>query len=506
MSAVESHNTVARHAELTAQALLGTDRTGGSTDPRALLRNAAVVSTRAKAGRALKRRAAVIPPCPEDPLPPVNQACAQTLRGLLAGKNSEFDTYLIQEWAELAIAHGRRAPDELVGVLLAWLTNHRFPQESPICKVAGVRGDWLARQNPDWRTYVVVATLPADLDRAWHTGTTADRRALLAALRRENPAAAEPLLRATWNEETAAERATLVTCIATGLSPADETFLEWVLNDRSAQVRCEAAHLLATLPTSQLAARMLDAAALMFVEAAATERKSNRRKQAVARTLEPPQQWNPAWERDGLEKKAAGLFGPRAWWMKQILSQTSPAALAQRLAITNEQLLECVAASDYAEPGVEGLCTGAARCNDEPWCLLLARHCPDPRKPEMLIHRVAHGMSRTTRVAYALEGVRSKSLTMSQRLSMFEILDQPWTPEFTVEALDALTASQPWTKGDALLVSTSMKVIAACMDAQGLPALERMIASGYPGGASDAVQKCVDKVRLRAEMRKEFEL
>jgi hypothetical protein len=224
-------------AELSARALLGPDRAGGANaGPAALLRQAAVLGARARAGRKPGEAPAAMPECPEDPVAPVGPVCAATLRQIL----TDGDGALIEEWAELAVAQGKRAPDALVPGMLQWWTNQ--PHGSDLVRRAmGVRAEWLRSLNPAWRKKPGVGTLPADVDSAWQTGSAPDRMGLLMTVRLLEPATAERLLRATWAQDAADERTRFVERFESGLTIADEPFLEWTLDDRSKQVRAVAA-------------------------------------------------------------------------------------------------------------------------------------------------------------------------------------------------------------------------------------------------------------------------
>ncbi|MDG4865551.1 DUF5691 domain-containing protein, partial [Streptomyces sp. T-3] len=132
------------------------------------------------------------------------------------------------------------------------------------------RALWLARLNPDWkfalRTAPGGSALPSPEDtaavqRLWDEGLFAERVALLAAVRAHDAQAARELLAATWAKERAEDRLMFLDSLRTGLSDADEPFLEQALSDRSRNVRSTAAELLSALPGSALAARMADRAA-----------------------------------------------------------------------------------------------------------------------------------------------------------------------------------------------------------------------------------------------------
>lgn len=83
-----------------------------------------------------------------------------------------------------------------------------------------------------------------------------ERVAELAFLRSVDPPAGLRRLEADWDGLAARERAGLIRELATGLSPADEPFLEAALDDKAKTVRAAASDLLRRLPESAFATRM----------------------------------------------------------------------------------------------------------------------------------------------------------------------------------------------------------------------------------------------------------
>lgn len=146
----------------------------------------------------------------------------------------------------------------------------RTDLRAPALALAGARGMWLARLNPDWRFALRggaggAGELPdvtdgAAVERLWQEGLFAERVALLGAVRAHEAAAAPRLLATTWATERAEDRLMFLDSLRAGLSPQDEPFLEAALGDRSRNVRATAAELLSALPGSALAGRMAERA------------------------------------------------------------------------------------------------------------------------------------------------------------------------------------------------------------------------------------------------------
>lgn len=499
MTATTAMTPPAALAELGARALLGTDRAGDS--PAEMLREAAMLGARSRAGWMPAQSRSVMPVCPADPVPVVSAACAGTLRRILAEK----DAGLIQEWAELAAARLKRVPDTIVPALLEWCASQ--PKGMPqVFTVMGARAEWLCTLNPAWRKKNPARSLPEDLDAAWQTGTTPERIALLAAVRLAEPAAAERLVRATWSHDSADERRRFVEKFATGLSMHDEPFLEWTLDDRSKMVREAASELLSRLPGSRLAARMAERAAAMFSVEQVKKGLLRRTKDEVS--LEPPKEWDAAWERDGLEEKPQGSIGKRAWWMMQVLSRTDPAALAARTGLSAETILSAVAGSDYAKHALAGLAAAAAAARNEDWCVLLVRHhrgagSAAPQEIEALWK----ALTPPARESLFAEATRVKHVDLMQVLSLAAATAHPWSAGFTDSAVQILCRQKPLGKQHAWAVVQHLDSIARWVHPgeRTLAAMEEFVRAALHDELPPSAIRCIDLVRVRTEMHKEFE-
>ena len=99
----------------------------------------------------------------------------------------------------------------------------------------------------------------------WTTFPKAQRRAFVAAMRRDDPAAGRGLVQTVWKTEPAPMRAALLEAFATGLGPDDRPFLTSLATDRADSVKQAAASLLTRMPSAEGSAQRLAAAAQCFV-------------------------------------------------------------------------------------------------------------------------------------------------------------------------------------------------------------------------------------------------
>jgi hypothetical protein len=330
--------TVAPWRELLASALVGTERrpvhSGLSTvdDPAVALLDAAVARTVYRlAGVRPATGLAAPAPAPDDPTPLAGPAACSRLARLLEsgpsgadGLDAQMRGELLAEWLTEAARAGRRVPGEVLPALLDAGRRSRDLRPS-IVRTGGARAGWLAAQRPEW-AYLTgerddsVATdaswagtwaEPASRRlSAWELGTPGQRVGYLAAARLADPDAARELLAAGWASEAPDQRATLLGTLRTGLSAADEEFLERALDDRRKEVRSTAAELLGQLPGSAYRQRM------------AARARACVRIEAGALVVEPPVECDTGMRRDGVAPKPPQGIGERAWWLEQVVART----------------------------------------------------------------------------------------------------------------------------------------------------------------------------------------
>lgn len=353
---------------LVKAALLGTERTGRlslmggagdvggladavTTDPerspeRVLLAAAAAVATARRAGQvAVRPTVEAGPPAPPIDVPEVGDAASQTLAALVGGTWRQ----LLPEWLEVCGTMGRRVPSVLLPSVLDLASADRSLRPA-VRGALGQRGRWLAAQRADWRWAVGAAAgeVPDDPAAAWAEGTAAERRALLAAVRADDPAAGRTLVESTWRTDKADDRAAFVEILTAGLSMDDEPFLEERARlDRARDVRRAAAAALACLPLSRLAARM--------------RQRAEAHVDLASGAVHLPEDLADDWVADGVERAARRDGGERAWWLRQVLASApldtwgSPGSAVAAATRTDhgETLLEgwALAATRQARPG-----------------------------------------------------------------------------------------------------------------------------------------------------------
>lgn len=355
---------------------------------------------------------------------------------------------LLPQWLAAAGRHGYRAPAALVPALLD-AARARTDLRPQALALAGTRGLWLARLNPDWRFALRggsggAGELPAPTDaagveRLWQEGLFAERVALLGAVRAHEAAAALRLLSTTWSTERAEDRLMFLDSLRVGLSPGDEPFLEAALADRSRNVRATAAELLSALPESALAGRMAERALVCVGPEGVT----------------PPAECDAGMLRDGVVKRPPAGRGERAWWLAQLVEAAPLSCWQERFGgLGPAEIVALPTAEGWAEELHAAWCRAAVRQRDPAWseALLGSASAPPATGPATasLAERakLLSILGEEERAAWVAEFIRAHGL--SEAFQLLGVCVVPWAGELgraVVEALDSAreAGGYPWS-------------------------------------------------------------
>lgn len=174
--------------------------------------------------------------------PYCNPAATEVLKDILGAGSMG----LLQLWLSRCAAKGHIVSPELIDVLLQTAAQHKALRPL-IVSCCGRRGEWLCNLNPEWNFH----TEGTDEER-WEIGTTAERAAILSAIRKAEPGKARVLLETVWTQEQADAREELLQVMKAGLSEEDLPFLESIAADKSKRVQAIAYDLLTRLPGSRI--------------------------------------------------------------------------------------------------------------------------------------------------------------------------------------------------------------------------------------------------------------
>lgn len=484
-------------------AVLGTDRAGDAPTAAAeLLSRAAVAQARARAGHVARPGATAIAACPSDatPIATPNQAI------FLERSLQDWEFNCIDEWCELANARGMRVPPILVPALLEWWSNQSHRAAS-VMHATGTCGPWLATLNPQWRKPVEARDLPEDIDQLWQTEAASERYGLLRTAVHIDPNRAVTLIASTWDTDGAEERRRFVETLARNLTPAYEPFLEAGLDDRSKTVRREAARVLAMIPGSALRARMTQRAASILQVARS---KTLLRREKIALSVEPPNKFEPSWERDGIEESRSMVgAGNRAYWMRQILARADVSHWTTLTGLDPAAIIAALEADDFWSATHLGLTESLSMCPTQPdaiaWCEALIPIAAKAKIPDHThLARVWRALlldqSERLRQRF-MRALEPQSFTLAWTVAAAD--DRAWTSAFAAAALTHLETITPAQKDPAEL-RPLIDSVAKLVHPSGVDRFEQLVRKVFPDGLTPKIQQCLDRARARADMHKEF--
>ncbi|MFC4492691.1 DUF5691 domain-containing protein [Streptomyces ovatisporus] len=523
--------------ELVTAALLGTERRtppggGGAT---ALLDAAAVETVRRRAGLQPARAGARRPPAPLDARPPLPAAAARRLATLLAARPEGNGSggarrrgpapdlaELLPQWLAAACGTGCRAPAAQLPALLD-AARSRTDLRARTLEFAGPRALWLAESNPDWKFALrhavragtegaeaggeAVAGREAEAEAAqqlWEEGLFAERVALLASLRRRDPASGLALLTSTWSQERAEDRLMFLDSLRESLCPSDEAFLEQALGDRSRTVRATAAELLSGLPDSALAARMAARARTCVT----LDPLSGSPRTVV----EAPHECDADMQRDGVVPKPPSGRGERAWWLGQLV-ESAPLSTwhAQFGGRSAAEIVALPVADGWKQDLHSAWCRAAVRQRNVEWARALtgspgARLAEGRSDPAGLLLV----LPEAERAEWAARFIEAHGLAEAFRV--LEVCAVPWTEPLGRAVVDALEIARdqgtyPWRFSGAMGLAERCLPPADAVRLEPLAAVPDEPEGGSPGAGAywaEAFMRLVATLRLRAEMLAEL--
>jgi hypothetical protein len=284
---------------------------------------------------------------------------------------------------------------------------------------------------------------------------------------------------------------------------ADEPFLEAALDDRSKLVRRQAAAVLALIPGSRLRQRLADSAAAIVTLQTTRGTLPKRSRKQVG--LVPPESFAASWERDGIEERQPEGVGQRAWWMRQILARAGLAVWTARTGMAPEAILESLKQDDYFGDAMQSLVAAATSAGDPEWSAALVRSLFDqPSIDVASIAALLEGLPDDRRESLALETIAKARLTSVDRWTLLTSFDRRWSPVFSATAMKILGAQAGPAPADAWRLSGPVEEASRRISPDALEAFEDAVARSFAGSFVESVAKHVERVRLRADMQKEF--
>lgn len=349
------------------------DSTGGE---RTLLGAAALLTAYKGAGR--QRAGVGTSPMPAPSEPEERPYCTPRAEAHLALMLGGQHADILPEWLCALVKCGRLVPPEHITALLDLGISQTHLRDD-ITRATGKRGQWLARQNPQWAYLAVEEADPAGWQATWETGSFEVRRALLRHMRRSDPGRARELMSLTWKEDKAQERSAFLVELQTGLSMDDEPVLEAALDDRSQDVRGQAAGLLAQLPESGLVQRTIEVVLPLI------SFKEMRRRRLLGGTDDKsyievalPQDYTTQMKRDGVQQKPLNTrTGERAYWLSQMLGRIPPSFWNRQWGVSAEGIIAATEnTKEWRDLLMGAWLEATERHKDEGWARAFLAHGP----------------------------------------------------------------------------------------------------------------------------------
>ncbi|MEM8531686.1 MAG: DUF5691 domain-containing protein [Chloroflexota bacterium] len=449
-------------------------------------------------------------PSEPDERPVCSARAAQHLRMMLDGKYGG----ILGEWLEALAQAGYRIPETMLPSLLdSCRTNEELHPLLPV--VIGKRGHWLAAQNPAWHyaSIDVAASIALEVDNEqadaaraeqWETSTRAQRLALLRQLRQRNPDKAREILLTTWAKEKANDRVDFLETFSTGLSQADEPFLENALDDRSKEVRRVAINLLGRMPESRLVQRMIERVAPLFEyapkqKASVLPPKPERKPKL---TITPLETIDDAMKRDGITDHREK--GKKAWRLQQMLAVIPPSYWSDRWGAPPEDLLVAAAESDWEAALINGWIRATDQYADPAWARAFLAQDQFSSKEQFQVGYLIEMLPPEQREAYLIP-ILKKSTNIQEEL--IRSSRHRWSPELTKVVLYRIRSA---IKNTDTRSTWRLQSLIKDISVHIPPTMLHDVTNGWPTNAKvwhaveAAVESCIATVQFRYDMLKEI--
>lgn len=403
--------------ETVGQFLIGTARGKGSEVEA--LNDAAMLTAMRRAGYVgAPSGLSPVEGAETDTLPPFDAGAQDLKRCLDEGEP------LVQEWCRLAAARGWRVPEIRLAEVIDFVRRHPQTRDA-VRPVLGERGLWLAAQNPSWaKLFSLAPEIDADeARRIWDEGTVAERKAVLVALTRKDPALRRELIESSWKQEPAKNRVEFVEAFGEGIWPEDEPFLTRCLADRSMDVRFTAALCLSFVRENPVAVEIFEVAREFVkfgppMQIGAPEMDDARLDRFGIASVKGPVKLD---ERLSRLTRLVSLVAPWRWES----DGDRPASLTARFAVQDQR----------GHALRRGLLLAARFHQDAGWATALVEsenpQTLDGDAPLHLIPREAQ-----ERIARALWA--SGNPHAPYRFASLALTGKPWSPEFTRWFMDQM--------------------------------------------------------------------
>lgn len=481
---------------IAAAMLIGTDRSLASGGPADLLAHSAMLGAKSLAGhvpiRLAEAEVAKMPTCPPDDRPLVPAGARAMLERLLAVGDDD----LIHDWLRGMAGTNLRLSDGMLPWIAEWCLKDS-KRMATASEILGERGRWLLKMNPTRRSSGDDAVDSRTPQEIWETGTPSQRAAVLRTFREQDPAAARALVQATWKQENASARKQLIDVFVEGCTMDDEPFLESVLDDKSSAVRESVAFALGRLDGSRLRARFRER-----LKQCVTVKRDGA---SVKVEVEFPKTFDPSWERDGVSR--IGSFGNpvRPEWLDVFIRRSGFGFWQELLETGPQGVIEALQGEDNSSDVMTSFQFLASESGDYRWARALSAHLRsgDSQAQSDLLGLIAPALRREDREHLILEELHESPKGSEFRMQMARHLEGPWSRAL-FDAIISHYKPARKSRDEAAAFSFILQQLSLCADPQWLPEIEAFAIQHGPKEHTREINKSLERLRLRAEIKKEF--
>lgn len=331
------------------------DQLAASGPAHRLLSSAGTTDLYEQVGRSPVRvmRETAVLLAPADDRSPCSVQAEYFLSRMLSGQQRN----LLPEFLTALQRSNLRVPNTLIPNLLTHGAKVVATRPT-IIPLLSARDRQLASQNAAWAYASPEMESWAGLRRIWDDSPSNKRQSLVKQLRATTPDRGRDLLAATWKIDPDHQRIRMLKSLETGLSMNDEPFLETALDDRSQQIRLQAAELLAFLPESRLCQRMAKRVADFFAWTPEQELRISVSFPSI----------RPDMIRDGVVgSKSKSLARVRAQRFIQIVGAVPLNYWTDNWDGSPQRILQAVIASNWTRTLFSGLSWAAFRQRNDTW-------------------------------------------------------------------------------------------------------------------------------------------
>jgi hypothetical protein len=308
-----------------------------------------------------KHEGAQIITAPPEDKPYCNQQAHTSLKDILHAENY----WLMQFWLEHCERDRNIVYPELIPDLFT-VTEKHTKLRAVIKSCCGKRGEWISQFNPSWDFSSSVTD-----EELWQTGTMEQRKTVLTEIRKSDPAKGREWLKKCWQQENANTKAELLKILSVNISIQDESWLQFLLTEKSQKVKDEAWELLKQIPGSFIVKKYEDLLkqSLLIKKEKALLGLINK----IKIEIKLPSETDESIYRSGIEKLSSNKeFSDDEFIVYQLLQYVAPVFLERTFETSPAEILDTLTKNETGLKLIPAIASSAGRFKDKEWARAIA--------------------------------------------------------------------------------------------------------------------------------------